>query len=126
MSAVTPGIVKPQGIRLAPNNPGWDTLALADVLKESFGIQRVAIETDVKAAALAEARSGVLADVECGLYVNLGTGLSAAAVIDGRVLRGAHGAAGEIAYQLRGIAGERCRRWRCAARRLCFGPRVVR
>lgn len=106
VAAVTPGIVEPNGIRLAPNNPGWETLPLADTLRQQFGVERVRVETDVKAAALAEARSGALRDLPCGLYVNLGTGLASAAVIDGKVLRGAHGAAGEIAYQLRGVAGE--------------------
>jgi glucokinase len=76
------------------------------VLREAFGNARVVVETDVKAAALAEARGGVLAGIECGIYLNLGTGLAAAAVIDGKVLRGAHGAAGEIGYQLRGVPGE--------------------
>ncbi|ASL47129.1 Beta-glucoside kinase [Burkholderia sp. AD24] len=106
VAAVTPGIVEPDGIRLAPNNPGWDRLALHDELRKGFAIQCVGVETDVKAAALAEARCGALVDVECGLYVNLGTGLAAAAVIGGKVLRGAHGAAGEIGYQLRGVPGE--------------------
>ncbi|MFM0112988.1 ROK family protein [Paraburkholderia nemoris] len=106
VAAVTPGIIEPDGIRLAPNNPGWDRLALYDVLRAGFDAQCVAVETDVKAAALAEARCGALAGVDCGLYLNLGTGLAAAAVIDGRVLRGANGAAGEIGYQLRGVPGE--------------------
>jgi glucokinase len=106
VAAVTPGIVEPGGIKLAPNNPGWELLALGDVLSEGFGIDNVVVETDVKAAALAEARCGALAGVSCGLYLNLGTGLAAAAVIDGKVLRGANGAAGEIGYQLRGVPGE--------------------
>lgn len=106
VAAVTPGIIEPDGIRLAPNNPGWDRLALYDVLHAGFAAQCVTVETDVKAAALAEARCGALAGVDCGLYLNLGTGLAAAAVIDGRVLRGANGAAGEIGYQLRGVPDE--------------------
>jgi glucokinase len=57
---------------------------------------------DVKAAALAEATAGALTGVRSGIFVNLGTGLAAAIVIDGVVLDGAHGAAGEIAYQLPG------------------------
>ncbi|MBV8047635.1 MAG: ROK family protein [Paludibacterium sp.] len=106
VAAVTPGIVEANGIRLAPNNPGWETLAMADTLRRQFDVENVRVETDAKAAALAEARCGALKDLSCGLYVNLGTGLAAAAVIDGKVLRGAHGAAGEIAYQLRGVPGE--------------------
>ncbi|TDR80082.1 ROK family protein [Paludibacterium purpuratum] len=106
VAAVTPGIVEPDGIRLAPNNPGWETLAMAETLRRLFGVECVQVETDAKAAALAETRCGALRNLSCGLYVNLGTGLAAAAVIEGKVLRGAHGAAGEIAYQLRGVAGE--------------------
>lgn len=106
VAAVTPGIVEPDGIRLAPNNPGWEHLALADRLREGFDVDCITVETDVKAAALAEARCGALAGVDCGLYLNVGTGLAAAAVIEGRVLRGAHGAAGEIGYQLRGMPDE--------------------
>ncbi|WP_109481105.1 ROK family protein [Paraburkholderia sp. C35] len=106
VSVVTPGIVEPDGIRLAPNNPGWETLAMAKVLREAFAGAQIVVETDVKAAALAEVRGGALAGVDCGIYLNLGTGLASAAVIDGKVLRGAHGAAGEIGYQLRGVPGE--------------------
>ncbi|APA85059.1 ROK family protein [Paraburkholderia sprentiae WSM5005] len=106
VAAVTPGIVEADGICLAPNNPGWDTLALADMLREGFEVECIAVETDVKAAALAEARLGALVGVDCGLYLNLGTGLAAAVVIHGKVLRGAHGASGEIGYQLCGVPGE--------------------
>lgn len=57
---------------------------------------------DVKAAALAEITHGALAGVHCGIFVNLGTGLAAAIVLDGRVVDGATGAAGEIGYQIPG------------------------
>ncbi|WP_181969894.1 ROK family protein [Paraburkholderia sp. DHOC27] len=106
VAAVTPGIVQPDGIHLAPNNPGWERLALAARLREGFGVDCVSVATDVKAAALAEARCGALMGVEYGLYLNVGTGLAAAPVVGGKVLRGAHGAAGEIGYQLRGVMGE--------------------
>ncbi|MFL9875627.1 ROK family protein [Paraburkholderia megapolitana] len=106
VAAVTPGIVEPDGVRLAPNNPGWDTLPFAQTLRAGFSGASVVVETDVKAAALAESRCGALMGVECALYLNLGTGLASAVVIDGKVLRGAHGAAGEIGYQLRGVADE--------------------
>lgn len=102
VGAVSPGIVLPDRILLAPNNPGWDRLALADELTVGLGAPRVVVDTDVKAAAIAEARWGSLAGVGTGLYLNLGTGIAAAVVVDGQVLRGAHGAAGEIGYQLLG------------------------
>ena len=57
--------------------------------------------TDVKAAAQAELRWGSLAGCDPALYLNLGTGLAAAIVAGGQVISGAHGAAGEIGYNLR-------------------------
>ncbi|MFD7921327.1 ROK family protein [Streptomyces sp. NPDC059740] len=104
VAAVSPGIVWEDRILLAPNNPGWERLALPATLRAAFGTDTVAVETDVKAAALAEARWGALAGSDCGIFLNLGTGLSAAPVIHGRVLDGAHRAAGEIGSQLLGVA----------------------
>jgi glucokinase len=47
---------------------------------------------------LAEWRFGALRGADPALYINLGTGVSAALVIGGRVLAGVHTAAGEIGY----------------------------
>ena len=58
--------------------------------------------TDAKAAAQAEMRWGALAGCDPAVYLNLGTGLSAAIVAGGQVLSGRNGAAGEIGYNLRG------------------------
>ena len=59
--------------------------------------------TDAKAAAQAEARWGALAGCDPAVYLNLGTGLSAAIVAGGQVLHGSNGAAGEIGYNLRAL-----------------------
>ena len=56
--------------------------------------------TDVKAAATAEARWGALVRVRPGDLPQPGTGLAVAIVVGGRVLEGAHGASGEIGYNL--------------------------
>lgn len=102
VGAVSPGIVLTDGVLLAPNNPGWGTLALAAELRAGLSIGRVAVDTDAKAAVLAEARWGTLAAMDNGAFLNLGTGVSLGAIVDGHVLRGAHGAAGEIGYHLIG------------------------
>jgi predicted NBD/HSP70 family sugar kinase len=97
---VTPGVVTEQGIGLVPNNPGMESSVPAAVLASALGVQEVGWANDVKAAAMAEHQWGQLQGSSCGLYINLGTGLSAGAVIDGRPLMGAHGAALEIGYLL--------------------------
>ncbi len=104
IGAVSPGIVGEDSILLAPNNPGWDRLALPSSLRDGLGVSTVAAGNDVKAAALAEARWGALAGARTGVFLNLGTGIAAAVVVDGAVLSGAHGAAGEVAYALHGPA----------------------
>ena len=49
-------------------------------------------------------RWGALAGYDPAVYLNLGTGLSTALVIGGQVVAGAHGAAGEIGYNLRALS----------------------
>jgi glucokinase len=101
VGVATFGIPAADHVGLAPTIAGWDRLALHDELAGAFDGVPVSVMTDVKAAALAEARWGSLVDRDPGLYLNLGTGLAAAIVVGGRVVRGHHGAAGEIAYNLR-------------------------
>jgi glucokinase len=107
VAAVTPGIVLEDRVLLAPNNRGWESLGLARELRAAFGVEVAVVDNDVKAAARAEARWGRLTGSSTGLLVNLGTGLAFAAVVNGEVLLGAHGAAGEFGYQLTGDAGDR-------------------
>ena len=101
VGVATFGIPAADHIGLAPTIDGWDRLALRDELSAAFTDVPVSVMTDVKAAALAEARWGSLVDCDPGLYLNLGTGLAAAVVVGGRVVRGHHGASGEIGYNLR-------------------------
>jgi len=100
----TMGITHEDRVELAPNVPGWLDLRLPQRFRESFAPAPVAVGNDVKAAALAELKWGALRDVDSGIYVNLGTGVAATLVIAGRIVEGAHGAAGEIGYWLRSRA----------------------
>jgi len=95
----TIGVPRPDGVKLAPAIPGWDHVALARSITAAFGVP-VRVATDVKAAATAEVRWGALAGSDPAIYLNLGTGLAAAIVVGGYVLEGAHGASGEIGYNL--------------------------
>jgi glucokinase len=99
------GVVRDGRVRLAPNVPGWEDLPLPAMLREGLGVPALEIDNDVNAAATAELHWGGLAGTDVGLYVNFGTGTGAALIVGGRVVPGAHGAAGEIGYFLR-EAGE--------------------
>ncbi len=98
----TPGIVHDERVDLAPNVVGWSDLSLTNRLRDGLGAREIVVENDVKAAALAEVREGELRGVDAGLYVNLGTGIAIAQIVAGAIVRGAHGAAGEIGY---GVVG---------------------
>lgn len=98
VGVVCPGVVQGDRLLLAPNLPGWEDADLAGCLRKAVGVEPVLLTNDVHAGALAEARDGALRECRVGLYVNLGTGLAAALVVDGRIVDGAHSAAGEIGY----------------------------
>jgi glucokinase len=101
VGAATFGIPFEDRVELAPAIEGWGALRFGDELQTAFPGVRVRMATDAKAAARAESRWGALAGYDPAVYLNLGTGLASAIVIGGRVLAGGHGAAGEIAYNLR-------------------------
>lgn len=92
-----PGLVDPVAgtVRSAVNlGFGPEPVALADLVSRAVGGVPVVVENDVKATALG-AHAVLGGDLT---LVSLGTGLAAAIVVDGRVLRGSSGAAGEIGH----------------------------
>jgi glucokinase len=96
----TMGLTRADHVDLAPNVPGWTDLAIPAMIDKAFPALPAAFGNDVKLAALAELTWGALARVAHGVYLNLGTGIAATLVVDGHVVDGAHGAAGEIGYWL--------------------------
>jgi glucokinase len=98
------GIPFDDRVELAPAIEGWGEFPLGRELRAAFPGVAVRMATDAKAAAQAEARWGALAGCDPAIYLNLGTGLSAAIVVAGKVLNGSNGAAGEIGYNLRAAA----------------------
>jgi glucokinase len=66
----------------------WRTIDVAGAFGE---LGRAVVESDVRAAALAEARFGAGFGVEQLLYVTVGTGISCCLVLDGRAYQGARG-----------------------------------
>ncbi|GLY31063.1 ROK family protein [Kineosporia sp. NBRC 101731] len=80
-----------------PIMPGWDGYQAARHLRDQLG-GRVSLENDVNLRALGEARARPPAPGPL-LFVKVGTGIGAGMVTsDGRLLRGADGAAGDIGH----------------------------
>lgn len=102
ISVATPGIVNyRQGIVVegSPNLPQWENLPLATILSEALSMP-VVVENDIRAALIGEIWRGSCRDAHSAAMIGVGTGLGAALLVDGKVIRGANNAAGEIGYQL--------------------------
>jgi predicted NBD/HSP70 family sugar kinase len=95
----SPGVHDPRrdALRLAGGLTGWDRPQVLTELRGAFG-DSLMIENDVDAAALAERAHGHGRDVDSFAFVWIGTGIGMGLVLNGRLHRGVHGAAGEIGY----------------------------
>ena len=99
VGACMPGLVDPDtGWARHAVNLGVASVDLAGGIEAATG-RRPSVDNDVKTAALG-AHHAVRPEVTEGTtaYLNVGTGLAAAIVHRGRVVRGAGGAAGEIGH----------------------------
>lgn len=76
------------GRLLQTPKPQWSHADFIAPLRAAFGCP-VGIDTDVNAAALAEAQRGAGQGCSPVLYVTVGTGIGGGACIDGRTLKGA-------------------------------------
>ncbi|ANE42654.1 ROK family protein [Deinococcus puniceus] len=84
-------------VKFAPNIYGFTDVPMVDGLRDRLG-QRIILENDAKAAALAEAHMGAARGTESSIYVTVSTGIGAGIVLNGRIWRGRHGIAGEIGH----------------------------
>jgi predicted NBD/HSP70 family sugar kinase len=95
----SPGVYDPRRRRIqyAANLRGWQRAGLTEALTESLGVG-LTIDNDANLAALAEHSYGTARHVDNFVYVMIGTGVGLGLVLDGRLYRGARGAAGEAGY----------------------------
>lgn len=95
----SPGMVDPASgsIVIAPNIPGLDSLDVRAALRERLGID-ITIENDVNLAAIGEHWRGNSRRARSFAFIAVGTGIGMGIFSDGYLVRGARGAAGEIAY----------------------------
>jgi predicted NBD/HSP70 family sugar kinase len=87
--------------------PGWIGLSIAAEMGRRLGMG-VDIENDANLGAMAELMWGAGRDCANFAYIKAATGIGAGIVIDGRLLRGATGTAGEIGHTTLDEAGPLC------------------
>ncbi len=84
-------------VRLAPNIPGWVNIPIAKIIEDEFKIP-TRIDNDVHCAALGELNFGAGKGCENFICMTVGTGIGSGIVINGKLVRGASNAAGELGH----------------------------
>ena len=77
-------------------------IPLAEMLSVRYGLP-CRIDNDVRSATQAEMRFGYGQEFANLVYINIGTGIAAGTVVNGRVLRGGHLNAGEVGHTTVGV-----------------------
>lgn len=109
------GIGAPNGnyykgtIELAPNLPWKGIVPLAQLFSEALGIP-VKLTNDANAAAMGEMVYGAAKGMKNFIVITLGTGVGSGIVVDGKLLYGCDGFAGELGHVtvVRGKLGRPC------------------
>lgn len=107
------GIGAPNGnyyegtIEMAPNLPWKGVVPFCATAEKAFGLKAV-LTNDANAAALGEMVYGHAKGMTDFIVLTLGTGLGAGVVVQGDLLYGKHGFAGELGHTLVSVHGRHC------------------
>jgi predicted NBD/HSP70 family sugar kinase len=95
----SPGVLDPDSgrLRFAGNLPGWGRSGLLEDLRQALD-PSLDVENDANLAAIGEHALGAGAGVPTFVFLTVGTGVGMGIVVDGKLFRGARGAAGEVGY----------------------------
>jgi glucokinase len=116
-----------RGVTVAPPNlPGWHEFPVVEIVRERIGVP-VAFDNDANAAALAELRFGAGRGLKNLVYVTVSTGIGGGVIVDGKLVHGITGNAGEIGHLTVLPNGPKCG---CGARgcleAVCSGTGIAR
>lgn len=113
------GIGAPNGnyykgtIDYAPNLPFGLCAPIVDSLKLALGYKHIYLSNDANAAALGEKIYGGGRNLDHFIVITLGTGLGSGIIIDGKLLLGADGFAGELGHVCAVVNGRICGCGKC-------------
>jgi len=102
-----PSLVSPAGVSVASVHLPLDDVPFGDLMAERLGLP-VWVDNDVNAAVVAEHRYGAARGASHAVMMALGTGIGGGLILDGRVYRGATGAAGELGHMVVDVDGPPC------------------
>jgi len=103
-----PGTVSRDGVvYLAPHLPDVRQLPMRELLASKLNIP-VVVDNDATCAGVAEWKKGAAQHCDNALIITIGTGIGAALIANGKVMRGHHGFAGESGHHIVVHGGEVC------------------
>jgi glucokinase len=89
------------------NLPELTGTAISEILSDETGLQ-VFVENDVRCASLGERWAGASKDYDNSILLTIGTGIGSGIIVDGQLLRGGNGFAGELGHIIIEQDGELC------------------
>ena len=95
------------GIARWTNHLELSGVAVGDLLADRLDLP-VKVDNDANLALLAEHRAGAAQGASHAVMLTLGTGIGGAMIVDGRLVRGAHGSAGEWGHTVVDLDGPPC------------------
>src|SRR5437588_2579452 len=91
----------------APNLSGWEHIPLQGIFQEYYNLP-VFIENDANAAALGEYVFGAGHGCKNMVYLTISTGIGSGIIINGQIVEGTSGTAGELGHMTVDWRGECC------------------
>ncbi|KAK8790165.1 hypothetical protein WA538_001449 [Blastocystis sp. DL] len=91
----------------ASNFPTWDHVPLAKMIEEQTGVHAV-LENDANAACAAECWVGAGKGKQNMVMITLGSGIGGGIVVNGRIIHGGSGWAGEPGHSIYKVNGTQC------------------
>ena len=93
-----PGPITEDGRVLKCANLGWGIFSVADELRSLTGVEKIRVGNDANVAALGEQWRGGGRGFDSIVMITLGTGVGGGIILNGKILTGSNGAAGEIGH----------------------------
>lgn len=110
LGMAVPGSIDPEmGVVEYSNNIPFENFPIAERFRSYIPIEKIYVENDANAAALAEALSGSAKDSCCSVMITLGTGVGGGVIINGKIFKGGINAAGaELGHTVIQAGGRLC------------------
>src|SRR5258708_6084104 len=109
MGVGPPGRLKKRsgGIGSPRDFPGWNSVPLRDIFQKNYHF-RIFIGNDANAAGLGEYIFGAGRGSKDIIYLTISTGIGGGIIIDGKIIEGASGTAGELGHMTIDMHAGRC------------------